>query len=47
MDLAARIRLLARYTACANARLFTAIAKLPEGAATAKRPTLFGNMCAR
>jgi uncharacterized damage-inducible protein DinB len=44
MDLAAKIRTLARYTAWANARLFTAIAQLPEGAATAKRPTLFGNM---
>jgi len=44
MDLPARICMLARYTAWANARLFAAVAQLPEGAALAKRPTLFGNM---
>ena len=44
MDLPAKIHLLTRYTAWANARLFAAIARLPEGAALAKRPTLFGNM---
>src|ERR1700712_3126739 len=36
--------MLARYTAWATARLFAAIAQLPEGAVLAKRPTLFGNM---
>jgi uncharacterized damage-inducible protein DinB len=44
MDLPAKIRMLARYTAWADARLFAAIAQLPEGAELAPRPTLFGNM---
>jgi len=38
------IRMLTRYTAWANARLFDAMASLPEGQATAPRPTGFGNM---
>lgn len=44
MDLPAKICMLARYTAWADARLFAAVAQLPEGADTADRPTLFGNM---
>ena len=36
--------MLTRYTAWANARLFAALAKLPEGEATASRATTFGNM---
>jgi uncharacterized damage-inducible protein DinB len=44
VDLAAKICMLARYTAWADARLFAAIAQLPEGAELAKRPTLFGTM---
>lgn len=44
MTAATQIRRLTRYTAWANARLFQAVADLPEGAATASRPTLFGNM---
>lgn len=44
MDLPAKIRMLTRYTEWANARLFAAVAQLPEGAATARRPTLFGNI---
>ena len=38
------IRMLTRYTAWANTRLFEALASLPEGQATAPRPTGFGNM---
>jgi uncharacterized damage-inducible protein DinB len=38
------IRMLTRYTAWANDRLFDALARLPEGEATAKRITGFGNM---
>jgi uncharacterized damage-inducible protein DinB len=38
------IRMLTRYTAWANARLFAALANLPEGEATASRATGFGNM---
>ena len=44
MDLPAKICMLARYTAWADARIFAAVAQLPEGAALAKRQTLFGNM---
>lgn len=44
MDLPAKIRMLARYTGWADARLYAAVAQLPEGAATARRPTLFGTM---
>lgn len=38
------IRMLTRYTAWANERLFDALAQLPEGAASAKRASTFGNM---
>jgi len=38
------IRMLTRYTAWANARLFDALAGLPEGEPAAKRATGFGNM---
>jgi uncharacterized damage-inducible protein DinB len=38
------IRMLTRYSAWANARLFDALQALPAGEATAKRATLFGNM---
>ncbi len=38
------LRMLTRYTAWANSRLFDALASLPEGQATASRPTGFGNM---
>lgn len=38
------IRMLTRYNAWANTRLFEAMASLPEGQATAPRPTGFGNM---
>ncbi|GAB3645927.1 DinB family protein [Ramlibacter alkalitolerans] len=44
MSATAQIRRLTRYNAWANARLFQAVSELPEGAATAARPTLFGNM---
>jgi uncharacterized damage-inducible protein DinB len=44
MTAATQIRRLTRYTAWANDRLFQAVCELPEGAATAARPTLFGNM---
>ena len=44
MSAATQIRRLTRYSAWANARLFQAISALPEGVATASRPTLFGNM---
>jgi uncharacterized damage-inducible protein DinB len=40
----AQLRRLTRYNAWANARLFQAVSDLPEGVATAARPTLFGNM---
>lgn len=42
--LGAKLRMLTRYTAWANARLFDALSGLPEGVATAPRPTLFGTM---
>ncbi|MEO8716683.1 MAG: DinB family protein [Burkholderiales bacterium] len=38
------IRMLARYTAWANERLFEALLQLPEGAAAARRATVFGSM---
>jgi uncharacterized damage-inducible protein DinB len=38
------IRMLTRYTAWANTRLFEAMAGLPEGQTTAPRCTGFGNM---
>lgn len=38
------IRMLTRYKAWANARLFSALAALPTGEATARRVTGFGNM---
>ena len=38
------IRMLTRYTAWANGRLFDALSKLPEVEVTAKRVTGFGNM---
>jgi len=44
MSAATQIRKLTRYSAWANARLFQAVSQLPEGTATAARPTLFGNM---
>lgn len=44
MDLPGKIQMLARYTAWANAKLFAALERLPEGAVFAARPTLFGNM---
>jgi uncharacterized damage-inducible protein DinB len=36
--------MLTRYNAWANARLFDALAALPEGQVTAQRPTGFGNI---
>lgn len=39
-----QLRMLTRYNAWANARLFDALAALPAGEATAKRATIFGNM---
>jgi uncharacterized damage-inducible protein DinB len=44
MSASRNIRMLTRYTVWANARLFEALAALPEGEAQARRPTLFGNM---
>jgi len=38
------LRLLTRYTAWANDRLFTALEQLPPGELTAPRATSFGNM---
>lgn len=38
------IRMLTRYCAWANTRLFEALAQLPDGAVTATRATGFGNM---
>lgn len=38
------LRMLARYTAWANDRLFTALEQLPPGELTAPRATSFGNM---
>jgi uncharacterized damage-inducible protein DinB len=38
------IRMLTRYCAWANERLFDALAALPAGQATAARATIFGNM---
>lgn len=38
------VRMLVRYSAWANRRLFDALAALPEGAARAPRPTGFGTM---
>lgn len=38
------LRMLTRYNAWANARLFDALVALPEGEATAPRSTGFGNM---
>jgi uncharacterized damage-inducible protein DinB len=37
-------RMLARYNARANPRLFEAVAALPDGGATKERKSLFGNM---
>jgi uncharacterized damage-inducible protein DinB len=44
MVLTRNIRMLARYSGWANDRLFAALAALPEGEATARRATVFGNM---
>jgi uncharacterized damage-inducible protein DinB len=44
MNLSRNIRMLTRYTAWANGRLFDALAALPEGHVTAQRPTGFGNI---
>jgi len=38
------LRMLVRYSAWANERMFEAVAALPEGEATRERPALFGNM---
>ena len=38
------LRMLTRYTAWANDRLFTALDQLPPGEVTAPRATSFGNM---
>ena len=38
------LRLLTRYTAWANDRLFAALDQLPPGEVTAPRATSFGNM---
>ena len=38
------IRMLTRYSAWANARMFNALAALPDGEVTATRATGFGNM---
>jgi uncharacterized damage-inducible protein DinB len=38
------LRMLTRYTAWANGRLFTALDQLPPGELTAPRATSFGNM---
>ena len=44
MSATRNIRMLTRYSAWANTRLFDTLAQLPEGEAIAKRTTLFGNM---
>jgi uncharacterized damage-inducible protein DinB len=44
MSAVRNIRMLTRYTAWANDRLFEALARLPEEEVTAKRVTGFGNM---
>lgn len=38
------IRMLTRYTAWANNRIFDVLVQLPDGEAIKSRPTLFGNM---
>ena len=44
MSLTRNVRMLVRYNAWANGRLFAALAALPDGQATARRVTGFGNM---
>eukprot|EP01031_Cornospumella_fuschlensis_P047231 gene47231-57844_t len=44
MSLTRNVCMLTRYNAWANERLFSALAALPAGQATAKRATGFGNM---
>jgi uncharacterized damage-inducible protein DinB len=44
MSVIRNIRMLTRYSAWANGRMFDALAALPAGQATAKRATIFGNM---
>jgi uncharacterized damage-inducible protein DinB len=44
MSLTRNIRMLTRYTAWADERIFTAVAELPDGAATVQHPTTFGTM---
>lgn len=44
MSVIRNIRMLTRYTAWANARLFAALGILPQDEATASRATGFGNM---
>ena len=44
MTVLRNLRMLARYSAWANQRMFDGVAALPAGEATAKRATLFGNM---
>jgi uncharacterized damage-inducible protein DinB len=39
-----QLRMLTRYNAWANARLFDAVAALPAGEASSPRKTIFGNM---
>ncbi|MFZ9544024.1 MAG: DinB family protein [Hylemonella sp.] len=44
MTVLRNLRMLTRYSAWANQRMFDGVAALPAGEATAKRTTLFGNM---
>jgi len=44
MSLTRNLRMLTRYNAWANGRLFAALAALPQGQATARLPTGFGTM---
>lgn len=44
MQVTRNLRMLTRYTAWANGRLFTALNQLPAGEVTAPRATSFGNM---
>jgi len=44
MSVIRNIRMLTRYSAWANGRMFDALATLPKGEATAVRATIFGNM---
>jgi uncharacterized damage-inducible protein DinB len=44
MSVLRNIRMLTRYAAWANNRIFDVLAQLPDGEAIKSRPTLFGNM---